>query len=89
MTEQMRVGRPAVVTPAERIEAAIPMADLIAKMSQEDCPNAVEAGRQLERITCQARALRDLLEHGRPAHEIELVPVSTDPDDDDDGRDRR
>ena len=77
MIEQHRVSSPAVATPAERVEAAIPMVEMIAEMAREDCSNAVEAGRQLERIADQAGHVLHLLHHGREAVEVVLDFVPT------------
>ena len=74
-TRTVDIGRPAVVTPEERIEAAIPMVKTIVTMARDDISNPVEAGRQLERIADQAAAVERLLTHGHEPVEgvIELI----------------
>ena len=50
---------------------------MIAEMAREDCANAVEAGRRLERIADQAGHVLHLLHHGREAVEVILEFVPT------------
>lgn len=67
----------AVETAEGRVSAAIPMVELIVKMARDDVPNAVEAGRALERIADQAVSVIAMLEHGRKGRDIELHVIPT------------
>ena len=71
--EQDLVIIPAVETSEEKVEAAKIAVQGIRDMARADCPNAVEAGRQLERIADRAADLLNLLVHGRDAAQVATI----------------